>query len=408
VHGETPLVALIALGLVLAFIAGFISVRLGLSPIIGYLVAGIIMGPHTPGLVGDTELASEIADIGVVLLMFGIGMHFSVGDLWAMRKVAVPGAIIQIIVATTLGAVVAALWGWTFGAGLIFGLALSVASTVVLMRALQSRNSVDTPDGKIAVGWLVVEDLAMVVTLVLIPALVGQNGSGETASGHSGLTILLSLGAALAKVAVFIAIMLIMGTRLFPWLLRHVERTGSREIFTLAVVALALGVAYGSAKLFGCSLALGAFFAGVVINQSDLSHRAAATLEPLQDAFGTLFFVAMGMLFDPMILVNHPWQVLTVLAIIVIGKSLAAFGIVLALGRPLSTALTVSAALAQIGEFSFILAAMGVSFELISEDAENLIIAGAFLSIALNPLVFLGTSGLLRVMPVLKVRKRIG
>lgn len=404
VHGETPLIALIALGLVLAFIGGFIAVRLRLSPIIGYLLAGIIMGPHTPGFIGDAHLASEIADIGVILLMFGVGMHFSVGDLWAMRTVAVPGAIIQILVATTLGAVVATLWGWTFGAGLVFGLSLSVASTVVLLRALQANQTVDTPDGKIAIGWLVVEDVVMVVTLVLLPAFFGQNENGEMAAGHAGGTaVWLSLGVALAKVAVFIAIMLILGRRLFPWLLRHVERAGSRELFTLAVVALAIGVAFGSEELFGCSFALGAFFAGVVIHQSDSSHRAAATLEPLQSAFGTLFFVAIGMLFDPMILVRHPVQVLIVVAIIMAGKSLAAFGIVLALRRPLSTALMVSAALAQIGEFSFILAAMGVHFGLISADAENFIIAGALLTIALNPLAFLAMGRLLRILPKKRV-----
>ena len=392
-HDGGPLIALIALGLVLAFIGGFIAVRLRLSPIIGYLVAGIIMGPHTPGFIGDSQLAGQIADIGVILLMFGVGMHFSLGDLWAMRTVAVPGAIIQIVVATTLGATVAEFWGWTLSAGLVFGLALSVASTVVLLRSLQTYKTLETPDGKIAIGWTVVEDVVMVGTLVLLPAFFGHNSSGEPPLGHiGGAGVWLSLAVALAKVAVFICIMLILGTRLFPWVLRLVERTGSRELFTLAVVALALGVAYGSAKLFSVSFALGAFFAGVVVHQSDLSHRTAATLEPLQDAFGTLFFVAMGMLFDPMILVNHPWQVLAVVGIIVIGKSLAAFGIVLALRRPLSTALMVSAALAQIGEFSFILAAMGLDLHLISEDAENLIIAGALLSIALNPLAFLATS----------------
>lgn len=393
-HDTGPLIALIAIGLVLAFIGGFIAIRLRLSPIVGYLLAGVIMGPHTPGFIGDSHLAGELAEVGVILLMFGVGMHFSVRDLWAMRTVAVPGAIIQIVVATTLGAIVATCWGWTLSGGLIFGLALSVASTVVLLRSLQTYQIMDTPDAKIAVGWLVVEDLAMVVTLVLLPAFFGHAGDKEGVEPAGGMSVWVSLIVAPAKVAVFVAIMLIMGTRLFPRLLRLVERTGSRELFTLAVVALALGVAYGSAKLFGCSFALGAFFAGVVIHRSDLSHRAVAALEPLQDAFGTLFFVAIGMLFDPMILVHHPWQVLIVVGIILIGKSLAAFGIVLALRRPLSTALMVSAALAQIGEFSFILSAMGASFGLISEDAENLIIAGALLSIALNPLAFLAASKL--------------
>jgi monovalent cation:H+ antiporter-2, CPA2 family len=406
VHGETPLIALIALGIVLASICGYIAVRLRLSPIIGYLLAGIIMGPYTPGFIGDAQLAAQIADIGVILLMFGVGMHFSVDDLWAMRTIAVPGAIIQILVATSLGAMVAFFWGWPFGAGLIFGLALSVASTVVLLRVLQTYKIEHTPDAKIAVGWLVVEDLAMVVTLVMLPAFFGEHENGETASGDSGIAVWLSLGIALAKVAVFIAIMLVLGRRLFPRILRHVERAGSRELFTLAVIALAMGVAFGSAKLFGSSFALGAFFAGVVIHRSDLSHRAAATLEPLQEAFGSLFFVAIGMLFDPMILARHPWQVLTVVAIILIGKSLAAFGIVLALRRPLSTALIVSGALAQIGEFSFILAAMGVDFHLISLEVEYLIIAGALLSIALNPLVFLATSWMLRNTAMLKPAKR--
>ena len=395
-HEETPLVFLIATGLVLAFIGGFIAVRFRLSPIIGYLVAGIIMGPYTPGFVGDAELAHELAEIGVILLMFGVGMHFSVKDLWDMRSIAVPGAFIQIFVATTLASIVAHVWGWTFGAGLIFGLALSVASTVVMLRAMQSYNALNTPDGKIAIGWTVVEDVAMVLTLVLLPAFYGPSSGGDAAHTDSPslwFSLLLTLG----KVLVFIAIMLLLGTRFFPWLLQQVERTASKELFTLAVVALALGVAYGASKLFGCSFALGAFFAGVVINQSDLHHRSNETLQPLQEAFGTLFFVAMGMLFDPMILVREPLKVLIVLAIIILGKSLAVFGIVLLLRRPFSTALMVSAALAQIGEFSFILAAMGISFGLITVDTQNLIIAGALLSIALNPLVFYAFMCLRRV-----------
>lgn len=384
-HEETPLIALIAIGLILAFVCGYIAVRLRLSPILGYLLAGIIIGPHTPGFIGDAHLASELAEIGVALLMFGVGMHFSVADLWAIRNIAVPGAVIQIVAATALGAGAACWWGWTLGGGLVFGLALSVASTVVLLRALQSGKAVDTPDGKIAIGWLVVEDLAMVLTLVLLPAFFGgdtNNAAGEHTS------VWLSLGLALGKVAAFIAFMLVFGTRFFPWLLHRVDRAGSRELFTLAVVAMALGIAFVSSKLFGCSFALGAFFAGVVLHQSDFNHRAADTLHPFQDAFGALFFVAIGMLFDPLILLREPLKVLIVLAIIMAGKSLAAFGIVLALRRPLSTALTVSAALAQIGEFSFILAAMGVTFGLISSDAQNLIIAGALFSIALNPVMF--------------------
>lgn len=384
-HDETPLIALIAIGLVLAFIGGYIAVRLRLSPIIGYLVAGVIMGPYTPGFVGDAGLAAQLEEIGVILLMFGVGMHFSLQDLWAMRSIAVPGAVIQIVVATALGTGVSFLWGWSLSSGLIFGLALSVASTVVMLRAMESYQAVNTTDGKIAIGWTVVEDVVMVLTLVLLPAFFGQAG-GHAEPDHT--SVWLALGLALGKVALFIVLMLVFGTRVFPWLLQRAERIGSRELFTLAVVALALGVAFGSAKLFGCSFALGAFFAGVVINQSDLHHRATATLQPLQDAFGTLFFVAIGMLFDPLILVREPLKVFVVLAIIIVGKSLAAFGIVLLLRRPLSTALMVSAALAQIGEFSFILAALGVGFGLISPDAQNLIIAGALFSIILNPLVF--------------------
>lgn len=391
-HDETPLIALIAIGLALSFLGGYVAVRLKLSPIIGYLVAGIIMGPYTPGFVGDSHLAAELEEIGVILLMFGVGMHFSIADLWAMRTIAVPGAIIQILTATGLGIVVTHFWGWSLNAGLIFGLALSVASTVVMLRTLESYRAVNTPDGKITIGWTVVEDVVMVLGLVLLPAFFGQSSDEP---GHDPVgSVWLSLIWALAKVALFIALMLIFGTRVFPWLLQRVERLGSREIFTLAIVALAIGIAFGSAKLFGCSFALGAFFAGVVINQSDSHHRATTTLLPLQDAFGTLFFVAIGMLFDPMILVHEPMKVLLVLAIIIVGKSIAAFLIVLLLRRPLGTALMVSAALAQIGEFSFILAAMGVTFGLISAEAQNLIIAGALFSIILNPLVFFFVSRL--------------
>lgn len=386
-HNETPLVALVALGLVLSFICGYIAIRLRLSPIIGYLIAGIVMGPYTPGFVGDAHLANELAEIGVVLLMFGVGMHFSVADLWAMRSISVPGAIAQILVATALGILVAHFWGWSWSAGLIFGLCLSVASTVVMLRTLKSYNALNTPDGKITIGWTIVEDVIMVMALVLLPAFFGQ-ASNELIGHEQGESPWLSLALAFGKVFVFIGLMLIFGRRICPWMLRQVERTGSRELFTLAVIALALGVAYGSAKLFGTSFALGAFFAGVVIHQSDVHYRAAATLEPLQDAFGALFFVAMGMLFDPIILVKHPGEVLAVLGIIVIGKSIAAFVIVLLLRRPLSMALMVSGALAQIGEFSFILAALGLSLGLLSAEAENLIIAGALLSIILNPLVF--------------------
>jgi CPA2 family monovalent cation:H+ antiporter-2 len=387
---ETPLIATIAVSLGFAFVGGFLAVRLHLPPLVGYLLAGIAVGPFTPGFVADATLAPQLAEIGVILLMFGVGMHFSVRDLLAARAIALPGAIAQIAVATGLGVGITHLWGWPWGAGFVFGLALSVASTVVLLRALEAQGTLDSREGRIAVGWLLVEDLVMVLILVLLPELAGPLGGrivgGEhvAASGALWTTLSLTLG----KIAVFVVLMLVVGTRLFPWLLRRVERTGSRELFTLAVIALALGVAFGSARLFGVSFALGAFFAGVVINESELGRRAAADSQPLQDAFAVLFFVAVGMLFDPAILIRRPLQVLAVLAIIVVGKSLAALGIVLALGNSLGTALTVAAALAQIGEFSFILAGLGVGLGLLPSAGSSLILAGALLSIAMNPLVF--------------------
>jgi CPA2 family monovalent cation:H+ antiporter-2 len=384
---EVPLIATIAVSLAFAFVGGLLAVRLRLPPLVGYLLAGIVVGPFTPGFVADAKLAPQLAEIGVILLMFGVGTHFSIRDLVAVRRVALPGAFTQIIVATALGACVATLWGWSLGAGIIFGLSLSVASTVVLLRALEDRDMVKSNDGRIAIGWLVVEDLLMVLTLVLLPALTGVLGGPAPDNTGSG-SLWLALGITMGKVILFIGLMLIVGVRFFPWLLSRVERTGSRELFTLAVIALALGVAFGSAKLFGVSFALGAFFAGVVVNESDLSHRAAKDLQPLQDAFTVLFFVAVGMLFDPSILIRQPLQVLAVLGIVVIGKSLAAFGIVRVLGGSMRTALIVSAALAQIGEFSFILAGLGVNLRLLPAEGLNLIVAGALLSITFNPAVF--------------------
>jgi monovalent cation:H+ antiporter-2, CPA2 family len=382
---DVPLIATIAVSLAFAFVGGLLAVRLRLPPLVGYLLAGIVVGPFTPGFVADAKLAPQLAEIGVILLMFGVGTHFSIRDLFAVRRVALPGAFTQIIVATALGAGVMTLWGWSLGAGIIFGLSLSVASTVVLLRALEDRDMVKSNDGRIAIGWLVVEDLLMVLTLVLLPALTGVLG-GDLPNNSGNLWP--ALGITIGKVVLFIGLMLIAGVRFFPWLLSRVERTGSRELFTLAVIALALGVAFGSAKLFGVSFALGAFFAGVVVNESDLSHRAARDLQPLQDAFTVLFFVAVGMLFDPSILIRQPLQVLAVLAIVVFGKSLAAFGIVRVLGGSMRTALIVSAALAQIGEFSFILAGLGVNLRLLPAEGLNLIVAGALLSITFNPAVF--------------------
>jgi len=385
-HDEATLIATIAVSLVFAFAGGFIAVRLRLSPLVGYLAAGIVVGPFTPGFVADAHLAPQLAEIGVILLMFGVGLHFSVADLLAVRAIAVPGAMAQIVVATIMGVVAGWCWGWTFGAGLVLGLALSVASTVVLLRGLEALGDLNSRDSRIAIGWLIVEDLVMVLLLVVLPAIAGWLGGHATE--ETGRPLWLALVLTAVKIVVFIGLMLLVGKRVFPWLLARVERTGSRELFTLAVSSLALGTAFGSAKFFGVSYALGAFFAGVVLNESELSHRAAASLESLQDAFGVLFFVAVGMLFNPAILVREPWRVLVVLAIILVGKSLAALVIVLVLRHSRSTAFTVSAALAQIGEFSFILAGLGVGLGLFPEEGISLILAGALISITLNPFLF--------------------
>jgi CPA2 family monovalent cation:H+ antiporter-2 len=382
---ETSLISTIAVSLAYAFLGGLIAARLRLPPMVGYLLAGIVVGPFTPGFIADVKLAPQLAEIGVILLMFGVGLHFSVQDLWAVRKVALPGAIVQITVATALGLGVAYLWGWSLPAGLLLGLALSVASTVVLLRALEANGIISSENGRIAIGWLIVEDLVMVLVLVLLPALA-QTLNGPVTTTMSEL--LKEFGLTLGKVAAFIIVMLLGGTRFFPWVLREVEKIGQRELFTLAVTAIGLGVAFLSAELFGVSFALGAFFAGVVINASDLSHRATHDLQPLQDAFAVLFFVAVGMLFDPAILVREPLRVLTVIAIILVGKSLAAFAIVRLLRMTNSTALTISGALAQIGEFSFILAGLGVKVDLLPLEGQSLILAGAIISIAANPFIF--------------------
>jgi monovalent cation:H+ antiporter-2, CPA2 family len=398
VHEDT-LIATLAVSLGLAFAFGLLAMRLRMPLLIGYLLAGIALSPYTPGWVADTHLAPQLAEIGVMLLMFGVGTHFSLRDLMAVRAIAIPGAVAQIGVATALGALAAHLWGWPLGSGLLFGLALSVASTVVLLRALEQRGRLHSDDGRIAVGWLLVEDLVTVLALVLLPALAGVLG-GQAPPGFDTPpgSLWMVLGITLGKVALFVALMLIVGARVFPWILRRVVRTQSRELFTLAAIALALGVAYGCARLFDVSVALGAFFAGMVISGSDLSHKAATYLQPLQDVFAALFFVAVGMLFEPAVLWTHPLQVLTVLAIIVVGKSLAALAIVRLLGRSMTTALTVAAALAQIGEFSFILAVMGVSMKLLPPEGQSYIVAGAILSITLNPLIF-ALAGRMRAAP---------
>ena len=375
----TPLLGTIVAGIVLAFVFGALALRLRLPPLVGYLVAGVVVGPFTPGYVADQSLANELAELGVILLMFGVGLHFSLRDLLAVRKIAVPGALAQIGVAVLMGMALAIWLGWSLGAGFIFGLALSVASTVVLLRAMEERRLLETERGRIAVGWLIVEDLVMVLALVLIPA-VAQGGEG----GELGLTLLLTIG----KVAAFAAFMLIVARRAVPWALHVVSHSGSREMFRLCVLAIALGVAFGAAMLFGVSFALGAFFAGMILAESPLSQRAAEETLPLRDAFAVLFFVSVGMLFNPYIVVQQPLALLGTVAIIVLGKSLAAFAIVRAFGRSQRTALTISASLAQIGEFSFILATLGVSLAILPPDGRSLILAGAILSILLNPLLF--------------------
>jgi len=383
---HTSLIATIVAGLGLAFVFGAIANRLKLPVLVGYLVAGVMVGPFTPGYVADQELAPQLAEIGVILLMFGVGLHFSLKDLMAVRKIAIPGAVVQITAATLMGMGLAWALGWTVGAGVVFGLALSVASTVVLLRALQERRLVETGRGKIAVGWLIVEDLAMVLALVLLPALSGMLGGEAAAPGPGGVAGAFAI--TIGKVAAFVAFMLIVGRRVIPWILHRIAHTGSRELFRLGVLAIALGVAFGSAALFGVSFALGAFFAGMIMAESELSQQAANETLPLRDAFAVLFFVSIGMLFDPGVLLRQPLAVLATVAIIVIGKSVAALLIVLAFRRPMSTALTISASLAQIGEFSFILAGLGVSLKLLPEAGRDLILAGAILSILVNPLLF--------------------
>jgi CPA2 family monovalent cation:H+ antiporter-2 len=383
----TPLISTIVAGLVLAFVLAAIAQRLRISPLVGYLLAGVLLGPGVPGFfTADQALANELAEIGVILLMFGVGLHFSLKDLLAVRNIALPGAVVQIAVATALGVALAAWLGWSIGAGLVFGLALSTASTVVLLRAMQERRLVETERGHIAVGWLIVEDLAMVLTLVLLPALAPFFKG--TATDANLLALATPLAITMGKVIAFVALMLIVGRRVIPWILHGIAHTGSRELFRLSVLAIALGVAFAAAMLFDVSFALGAFFAGMVMSESELSQRAASETLPLRDAFAVLFFVSVGMLFDPTIIVHEFGPVLLTLLIIVLGKSVAAFAIVRAFRYSTSTALTISASLAQIGEFSFILAGLGVSLELMPERGRDLILAGAILSILLNPLCF--------------------
>jgi CPA2 family monovalent cation:H+ antiporter-2 len=403
-HHDIALISTMAASLVYALAGGYIASRVGLPPLLGYLLAGVAVGPFTPGFVADAKLAPQLAEIGVILLMFGVGMHFSIRDLLAVRKIAVPGALVQIALAAALTCGVTYFWGWPFGPSLVLGLALSVASTVVLLRALEAEKILDSPSGRIAVGWLIVEDLVTVLILVMLPALATSLGGETGGLDHPGqdnnaMPIYAAIGIVLAKFIGFVLLMLVVGSRLLPWLLQKVAATRSGELFTLAVIAVAIGIGFGAAELFGLSFALGAFFAGVVVGESDHSHRAAEEMQPLQDAFTALFFVAMGMLFDPQILFKEPLQVLAVLAIIVVGKSAVAFLVVVLLGRPVGSALVVAASLAQIGEFSFILAELGIGLHLLPSEGQSLIVAGALLSITLNSFLLRGVGA---------IRRRIG
>jgi K+:H+ antiporter len=384
VHHEIGLISTVAIGLVYALIGGYIARRLGLPPLVGYLMAGIAVGPFTPGFVADAKLAPQLAEIGVILLMFGVGMHFSLRDLLAVRNVAVPGALIQVAVAVGLTYAVTRFWGWNLGAGLVLGLALSVASTVVLLRAMESLGILESVSGRVAIGWLIVEDLVTILILVLLPAFADLLNGQPGVDQPGNLKLLLAIGLVLVRVTSFVLFMILVGARLLRWFLDQVAATQSRELFTLAVVAAALGIGYGASELFGLSFALGAFFAGVVVGESGHHHRAAAELQPLQDAFAALFFVAMGMLFDPAILVREPVRVSAVAGIIMLGKPLVTLLIVVLLRYPIGTALIIAAGLAQIGEFSFILAELGVSLQLLPGEGQSLIVAGALFSIVLN------------------------
>ena len=381
-HADSLILTLVA-GFVLAFVFGMLANRLKLSPLVGYLVAGVVVGPFTPGWTADTELAPQLAEVGVILLMFGVGLHFSPADLMKVRKVAIPGALVQISAATFVGWGLGRLLGMGDLEAALMGFALSVASTVVLLRALEERKQVKGEVGRIAVGWLIVEDLVIVIALVLLPLIVIQPGETLTAGELAG-----SIGVTLVKVAAFVGLMLVVGGRVLPWLLVKIAHTRSRELFTLGVLAIALGIAWIAYAVFGASFALGAFVAGLVLNGTPLGHNAAERSLPLRDAFAVLFFVSVGMLFDPTILIRDPLAVLGVLGIVIVGKSVAALAITFVFKLTRETSLTVAASLAQIGEFSFILAALGVSLGAMRQETHDLILAAALLSIALNPFVF--------------------
>lgn len=383
---NVSLISTIAAGFGLALIFGFLAERIKIPALVGYLFAGIIIGPATPGFVADVEIASQLAEIGVMLMMFGVGLHFSLDDLLEVKFIAVPGAVIQMGMATALGTGMAMWWGWSLGTGLIFGLSLSCASTVVLLKALEARGGLDTINGRIAVGWVVVQDLITVLVLVLLPPFAEMQGTG--ASNEAGPSLWVIIGQSLFQITAFIALMMIVGRRVMPWLLWQIARTGSRELFTLSIIASAIGIAYGAAQLFSVSFALGAFFAGTVMRESEFSHRAAEESLPLRDAFAVLFFVSVGMLFDPTILVEQPFYVLATVAIIVLGTPFTVMLLILAMRYPFNSALVVAASLAQIGEFSFILAGLGMSLGLLPAEGFSLVLAGALITISLNQLIF--------------------
>lgn len=384
---SVSLISTIAVGLGLSLVLGFLATRLRLPALVGYLVTGMICGPFTPGFVADGEIASQLAEIGIMLLMFGVGLHFSFRDLLAVRRIALPGALVQMTLASLMGMGLGWAWGWAPGPGFMLGLALSVASTVVLLRALESLKLMQSLAGRVAMGWLVVEDLTMVLVLVMLPPLAGALG-GHADAASNGQSVWLSLGLTLLQVGLFVGLMMVVGRRLFPWLLLQVHKTGSRELFTLCVVVGAVSIAYGSAALFGVSFALGAFVAGMVMRESEFSHRAAEESLPLRDAFAVLFFMSVGMLFDPQVLVSRPLQVLAVIAVIMLGKTLVAAWLMVLFRYRLGVALTIAASLAQIGEFSFILVGLGRSLGLLPPEGQSLVVAGALFSIALNPLLF--------------------
>jgi CPA2 family monovalent cation:H+ antiporter-2 len=408
---QTPLIATVVAGLGLAFIFGVLANRMRLSPLVGYLVAGVVIGPFTPGFVADQALASQLAELGVVLLMFGVGLHFSLHDLASVRAIAITGALGQMALVTLLGFGLGRAIGWPAGGALVFGLALSVASTIVVLRGLQERREIQTERGRIAVGWLVVEDLVMVLALVLLPALTPMGGWHQRPSAmNSGVASLLApdtlagaVALTAAKVAAFGLLILGVGRRLIPWVLHYVAHTGSRELFRLSVLAIALGVAFGSAEMFGVSFALGAFFAGMILAESPLSQQAAQETLPLRDAFAVLFFVSVGMLFDPSILVRAPLTLLAACVIVIVGNATAVFGIVLAFGYSPKTALVMAASLSQIGEFSFVLAGLGVGLGLLPPEGRDLILASAILSILANPVV---SAAAARLAPWLQTMER--